>query len=443
MATGSEGVGQGIRFLEVVKDLPLWLLTAVALALALFLLVPQLSADLEKAYRPWLILAATLFALLAVAKWISVLAQWLRARRAEAETRRTFRLTAVAHQCIWSCSKQADDSFVTQISADLMVKNRSQSPLGLAAARVVAPLLRERWLRGEMLQDLILVRAVQGNMYGTAQVSDHRIPAGMTLPARVTVMLRSKPKQRPEEKLNLVLAITDEDGNEQRIRIAFKGFGAPPSKPAMPLEASFTIVDPIEKEVASLLQAELARYDKCGRSVGGLGSVHLVYRGRAMTGVGSDSWEANSPHNQSIAGDPEVAALQSDNLEALLAFNTRLSSPEEHGRLVAALIDRLGESKGYLRVSYFIVYALWRLGHFPETLGAAKEALPQGEIKAFGLSNVLMLLNGSLRYRHPDFTAEMLDQVEGFVHGLSEHTFLIQEKIAAIRTARLRSGAVN
>jgi ABC-type transport system involved in cytochrome bd biosynthesis fused ATPase/permease subunit len=122
MATGGEGVGQGIRFLEVVKDLPLWLLTAVALALCLFLFASQLSADLENAYRPWLILATILFALLAVAKWVSVLMQWLRARRAAAETRRTLRVTAVAHQCIWSCSKQADDSFITQISADLMVK---------------------------------------------------------------------------------------------------------------------------------------------------------------------------------------------------------------------------------------------------------------------------------------------------------------------------------
>ena len=419
------------------KDLPLWLLTAVALALNLFLYIPQLSADLENAYRPWLILGAILFALLAVAKWVSVLVQWLRSRSVAADTRRAFHLTAIAHQCIWSCSKQADDSFVTQISADLMVKNRSDSPLGLATARVVAPLLGKRWLRGEVLQDLILVRAVQGNTYGTAQVSDHRIPAGMTLPVRVTVMLRSKPKQRPEEKLSLVLAIADEDGSEQRIRIAFKGFGVPPARPAVSLEAPFTISDPIEKEVASLLQAELSRYDKCGRSVGGLGSVHLIYRGRAITGVGSDSWEANSPRNQSIAGDAEVASLQSDNLEALLAFNTRLSSPEEHGRLIGALVNRLGESKGYLRVS---VYALWQLGHFSEALEAAKKALPQGEIKAFGLSNVLMLLNRSLRYLHPNFTAEMLDQVEAFVHDLSEHTFLIQEKIAAIRAARLRSG---
>jgi hypothetical protein len=167
MATGVEGVDQGIRFLEVIKDLPLWLLTAVALALSLFLFVPELSADLEKAYRSWLMFAAILFAFLSVAKWVSVLVQWLRARRAAAESRRTFHLTAVAHQCIWSASKQVDDSFVTQVSADLMVKNRSQSPLGLATARIVAPLVGKRWLHGEILQDLILVRAARGKMVVT------------------------------------------------------------------------------------------------------------------------------------------------------------------------------------------------------------------------------------------------------------------------------------
>ena len=159
-------------------------------------------------------------------------------------------------------------------------------------------------------------------MYGTAQVSDHLIPPSRTLPVRVVIMIRGKPDQRPEDKLNLVLAITDDEGNEQRVRVAFRGFGAPPAaaKQAAALEAPFAINDPIEKEVVSVLQAELSRYDKCGRQVGGLGSVHLVYRGHAMTGVGSDSWEANSPRNQSIADDPDAASLQSDNLDAILAL---------------------------------------------------------------------------------------------------------------------------
>lgn len=48
-----------------------------------------------------------------------------------------------------------------------------------------------------------------------------------------------------------------------------------------------------------------------------------------------------------------------------------------------------------------------------------------------------MLLNGLLRYRHPDFTNEMLDDIERFLVGLKKHPFQIPEKLAAIRTARL------
>ncbi|SRR6266436_2576666 len=81
--------------------------------------------------------------------------------------------------------------------------------------------------------------------------------------------------------------------------------------------------------------------------------------------------------------------------------------------------------------------ALWKIGRLREALGKAKADLPQGEIKVFGLSNVLMLLNGLLRYRHPDFTDEMLDDIERFLVGLKEHPFQIPEKLAAIRTARL------
>lgn len=356
------------------------------------------------------------------------------------DARRTFHLTPIAHQCMWSASKQSDDTIVTQLAADFLVKNRTQAPVGLVVARVVKPLIGERWLKGRVLQDLILVRAPQG-VCMAAQASGHTIPPRKTLPARVVILIRGKPAQQPHEPLSLTLAITDDDGNEQRIGVAFKGIGAPPPKLTPVLEAPFSISDPIEKEVVSVLQAELSRYDKCGRAGGGLGSVHIVYRGQAMTGVGGDSWNPQSPKSQSIADDPDAAAVQSDNLEAMLALYGRLASDAERNRFVATLSDRLSEHKGYLRVSYFIVCTLWQLGHFDEALRLAKKALPQGEINAFGLSNVLMLLNGLLRYRHPEFSAEMLDEVEGFIHGLNEHTFLIGEKITAIRAMRLRTPA--
>jgi len=78
-------------------------------------------------------------------------------------------------------------------------------------------------------------------------------------------------------------------------------------------------------------------------------------------------------------------------------------------------------------------------GFAHEALQKARRDLPAGEGKVFGLSNVLMLLNGLLKYRHPDFTNHMLDEIEHLTHDLNEHTFMIPGKIAAIRAGRLRA----
>ena len=193
----------------------------------------------------------------------------------------------------------------------------------------------------------------------------------------------------------------------------------------------------IEKEIVSVLKAELGRYQMCGRSVGGLGSVHIVYQGRSFTGVGGDSWTPNSPLNQLIVSDPEAASLKSDNLEALLGFYKGLSSDEEQGRFVKALLDQLDAKRGYLTVSYFIVCVLLSAGSLADALQKARRDLPAGEDRVFGLSNVLMLLNGLLKYRHPDLTNQMLDEIERMTHSLGEHLFLIPAKIAAIRASRL------
>ena len=50
---------------------------------------------------------------------------------------------------------------------------------------------------------------------------------------------------------------------------------------------------------------------------------------------------------------------------------------------------------------------------------------------------MLMLINGLLRYRFPEFDNSMLDDIERLTHGLNEHTFLIPAKVAAIRAFRL------
>ena len=47
-----------------------------------------------------------------------------------------------------------------------------------------------------------------------------------------------------------------------------------------------------------------------------MGSVYLTYKGQSFTGVGTDSWTADSPLNQLIVADPEAASLNSDSLAA-------------------------------------------------------------------------------------------------------------------------------
>ena len=83
------------------------------------------------------------------------------------------------------------------------------------------------------------------------------------------------------------------------------------------------------------------------------------------------------------------------------------------------------------------VCVLWKVGNFGEALQKAKRDLPDGEAKMFGLSNILMLLNGLLKYRHPEITNGMLDEIERSIHGLAGHPFLIPAKIATIRESRL------
>ncbi len=208
-------------------------------------------------------------------------------------------------------------------------------------------------------------------------------------------------------------------------------------QPRQPEEFPYQISDPIEKEVVSVMKAELGRYQMCGRTSGGLGSIHIVYQGRVLRGMGTDSWDPNSSENQIIVNDPVTAALKSDNLETLTGFFTGFETDDEKARFKKALIDRLDKDKGYLAISYFIVAVLSQTGSLSEALKTAKLKLPENEHRVFGLSNILMLLNGLLRYRYPDFADADLDQIEAFIDGMQEHTFQISAKLASVRARRL------
>jgi hypothetical protein len=72
------------------------------------------------------------------------------------------------------------------------------------------------------------------------------------------------------------VVFTDQYGNRHTVKnCEFRAVvpGTPPPPPE-PEEFAYQIADPVEKEVVSVLKAELSRYNVCGRACGGLGSVH-------------------------------------------------------------------------------------------------------------------------------------------------------------------------
>jgi hypothetical protein len=427
--TGVEqGAGAATKALEVLKDIPLWLLSGLAISAGILLWIPGL---LPSSIRPWIIGGGVTFGVLAAARATAMLSEQIPLWRKARDERRRFQVTAEPQQSFWSSSKQADGSIVTQVVARVVVKNRTAEPLGLAHVRLIRPKIR-----GEIVHEDVSVRGVTRNIYGSAAHSGHLIPPKMSLPASASVMVRGVPWWKPKNEVRVKIAIGDDEGYERMVVFKMRVFSPPPATPARPsVEMVSSLSDPIEREVATVLQAELSRYEKCGRRVGGLGSVRLSINGREMIGVGTESWISNSPKNQSISDNPDTCDILSDNMEALMAFYERLSTVEKEA-FASDLLARL-DGKAYLPVSYFIVLMLWRIGRFREALEKAKSSLPQGEISVFGLSNVLMLFSGLLRYRHPDFTNEMLDDIERFLDGLNEHAFQIPEKLAAVRTARL------
>ena len=78
---------------------------------------------------------------------------------------------------------------------------------------------------------------------------------------------------------------------------------------------------------------------------------------------------------------------------------------------------------------------LFRVGRLAEGLNRARTHL-QGD-DGYGFSDMLMLLDGLLKYQYPDFSSEHLDEIEEAMRDVTEHTFKIHERLAAIRASRL------
>lgn len=419
-----------VKILQALRDFPTWLLAGAACAFGLVLYLPSISDHLTEDTQTWFKIGLVFCGVLTFTKAADGILRWLHDRLARLQTSKAFHIARTLSEH-WSTHRQADRSMTTQISAHVLIKNMTAAPLGLIGVKLVKPRIR-----GEVVAAHITVREQRGNMHGGGEDIRHQIPPHGHSTASVLIIIRGVPGTRQDRDMPATLDLIDLEGRKQRVKVVCKGMTPPNAvdapKLADPLHA---IADPIEKDVAAVLQDEITRYEKNGRQRGGLGSFYYVHEGNQVQ-IPSDSWTLHSHKNQEIAVGDDLPQIGSDNLDALMVVYQRLVDNDEQQRFVAALTSRLQEDRGYTAVAYLIVIALWRVGLLAEALEAATFGLPEDDMVHFGMSNVVILLNAMLRFQHPLFMNDELDVMERFVDEAPEHRARIPQKIAAIRAHR-------
>ncbi|VVM05164.1 hypothetical protein MAMC_00435 [Methylacidimicrobium cyclopophantes] len=133
----------------------------------------------------------------------------------------------------------------------------------------------------------------------------------------------------------------------------------------LPQEPGFQIPDPMEKNVASVLQFEL---------------VELRSRGPAQLGSVLAPREDGGENGETEENPAEESArrqVTSPNAEALLRLLSRLTSDDERTRFRTALCNRLQTQRGYGPVAYLILLVLFRAGFLSDGLAAAQPVFAQ------------------------------------------------------------------
>ena len=279
-----------------------------------------------------------------------------------------------------------------------------------------------------------------GNIYLRHQHQDiygsYSIPPGCTTKARADFWIQP-PIRKEGEPLVVDIDFVDQFGNSHRVRKV--KFRPPPEKKEKPIvpqtETVSDISNPVEREIVTVLQAEINRYKDCGRKVGGLGSIQTTYHRRLYLGVDTGWRKANSPKLQAVVPDPENVKIESDNASTVIKFYYSLKDKQQNN-FVATLLKRLSRETIYASVGYFILFVLYCIGYLNKALETAKKEL-QGD-SAYGFSDFLQLLDGLLKYEYPKFSTEMLNDIEQFLKGIKEDTFRISERLLAVRTILLK-----
>lgn len=368
-------------------------------------------------------LVTIIMAILAALKWgkRAIAGVWRFIRRYKPKVpRETVRILPQVRGCRWNMGSIRGKPAM-HVNGRWYVTNITGDQVFILSARLVRP----------PIEGDVLTRHPERNIFG-----HYPILPGATVEVSSDFCI-IQPLRKVGEDFKAKVILTDQYGNKHKIKnVIFKGpRPKEQEKRYLAQEAIHSITDTIEKGVVAVLKAEVNRYKECGRKVGGLGSIQTIIKEHTYKGMGTEWREADSPKNQSIVDKVDEVGISSDNAKALLNLYKGTTSGDEKSRFFDALLKRLSKDKEYAPVGYLILYVLFDIGKLTQALQKAKQDL-QGDDE-YGFSNFLMLLDGLLRFRHPAFTYEMLDNVERFVEDLKEHTFRIKERLAAIRVFRL------
>ena len=333
--------------------------------------------------------------------------------------RETVRLVPQQHNNWWHLGSTKGEPAM-QVVCDWYITNVSD----------VDALICEVSLRKPKTIGHIFVRHPHQDIYGRYPISP-----GCTTKARADFWVKP-PIRKEGEPLVVDIDFVDQFGNSHRVRkVKFRPPPEKKEKSIVPqMETVSNISNPVEREMVTVLQAEIDRYKECGRKVGGLGSIQTTYNGRTYCGLGDDWRKANSPKLQAIVSNPENAKIESDNASTLIKFYSTLKNHQQND-FVESLLRRLSRKTVYAPVGYFILFVLCNIGYLNKALETAKKEL-QGD-PAYGFSDFLRLLDGLLKYEYPEFSTEMLNDIEQFLKGIKDSTFRISERVSAIRTISL------
>ena len=204
------------KFLSIFKDIPVWLFAGIAISCIIFISFPELSNSITQAQQQWVIFTAILFGILAVSKLISSLILQVLSGRGKSKSLKTFFLTPINEQSFIHIAKQPDGTINTQIAVRLLVKNLTNKPLYLTTATIKKPKIS-----GEHIQTILLTKAPNSNLYGSAHVSKHFIPPQDILPVSIDIMIKGTSKFK-KKTIPGVVTVIDDEGSKKTAAVMLR-----------------------------------------------------------------------------------------------------------------------------------------------------------------------------------------------------------------------------